>query len=145
MTVIAVPPHLIIVDALAREEGLMPWIALAEAAVPKVSPSPVDILVSRSSARWRGPKHPFHFFHVYSMTGLPSHSRRSLGKELTERSECVGKAAWRSIEKGGPDSSDFLCVYSIALIYSRTQGSLVHKDGRLRRSAVTSARLNPLL
>ena len=39
-----------------REEGVMPWIALAAAAILKVSPRPIKTLVSRSSARWRGPK-----------------------------------------------------------------------------------------
>ena len=40
------------VAAPAREEGVVPWIALVESAVPKVSPHPVNVLVSCSSVRW---------------------------------------------------------------------------------------------
>ena len=63
-----------------RDEGVMPWIAMVAAAVLKVSPRPVDSLVSRSSERWRGPKFTVHLYHVCFEAGLMSHYGRSLGK-----------------------------------------------------------------
>ena len=67
------------------QEREMPWIAMAAADVPKVSPRPVDALVYFSSVRWMGLKHPVHFFHVYYAAGLPSHSGRYFGKDFAVR------------------------------------------------------------
>ena len=67
----------------------MLWIALAEAAVPKVSPSPVDILVSRSSARWKGPKHPFHFFQKHLLPCTPLRQKEKINHLITQLKAAV--------------------------------------------------------
>ena len=85
----------------------MPCIALAAAAVPKVSPRTVNALVSRSSARWRETKYPVHFFHICSSSGFPSYSEQSLEKELVARSECVAKAEGGRPIKEGPLKAPF--------------------------------------
>ena len=117
----------------------MPCIALAAAAVPKVSPRTVNALVSCSSASWRETKYPVHFFHICSSSGFPSYSEQSLEKELVARSECVAKAERRSSNKGRPVKSTFFCASYIALKYSGMRVSLVQKYWRRRGVLMTSA------
>ena len=70
MMVIVSPLCPVPMAELAIEEGVMLWIALATSAVNKLSLLPVNALVSRSIARWRGPKYPVQLFHVCSEEGL---------------------------------------------------------------------------
>ena len=91
-----------------------------------------------------GAKYVLHLSHFCYMEGLPSPSRKSLGKEFAASSGCIAKASMRSLENGRPARSAFFCASSMAFIYFGTRGLFVQLDGSRRRSKIISALLMPL-
>ena len=78
--------------------------------------------ISRSSFLWRGLKVSFQSLHAWSAFGFPSHSWRSLGKELTRRREDVANTASQLSVIGRPAHWAFFWASYIVMMNWGTRG-----------------------